>query len=286
MGAEKGRVQAALMGSSPVRRQSARAGKACMLRPISPSPSESRMLSRRRRRIVPFALLALVALAPPARAAELVVDRLAVSKGELCADVHLVDLFDTRTRNVVASGLPITVRFATELWRDRSHWFDENVDARLESFRIRWDPGEKTYTLSHPGPGARVDEFEGLDELLDEVSHRVLVVHPFGALDAQSRYFVAIEVAVRPLTLQEFRDLDGWVEGRIRGNEAPSDAPADEDSGEGISGAVLGFLLDLSGWGDVILRARTPTFRPAEIGDLSASPGAPADRTDGADTEP
>jgi len=229
------------------------------------------MVSRRRCPTLPLALAFLAAFAGPVRAGELVVERLGISRGELCAEVRLVDLFDTRTRNVVASGLPITVRFATELWRDRSHWFDENVDARVESFRVRWDPSEKTYTLAHPGPGKRVDEYERLDDLLADLSHRVLTVHPRWALDDQSAYFVAIEVAVRPLTLKEFRELDGWVGGRIRGEDEPTDAPKDDGSGEGVSGAVLGFLLDLSGFGDVILRQRTPTFRPAELGDLPAS---------------
>ena len=49
------------------------------------------------------------------------------------------------------------MRFAVDLWRDRRRWFDEHVDARVESFRIRWDPRERTYTLAYPGPGRRID---------------------------------------------------------------------------------------------------------------------------------
>jgi hypothetical protein len=251
-----------------------------MLRRRRPSLRESSMVLRRRCPTLLLALAALAALAAPARSAELSVERVGTSRGELCVEVRLVDLFDTRTRNVVASGLPITVRFATELWRDRSHWFDENVDARVESYRIRWDPSEKMYSLAHPGPGRRVDEYERLDDLLADLSHRVVSVHPRAALDDDSRYFVAIEVAVRPLTLQEFRELDGWIGGRIRGEEEPGDAPKEEGSGEGVSGAVLGFLLDLSGFGDLILRQRTPTFRPSEVSALP-EPGADGAATGG-----
>jgi len=165
---------------------------------------------------------------------------------------------------------------------DRSHWFDENVDARVENFRVRWDPRNRTYALLHPGPGGQLDEYERLDDLVADLSHRVVSVHPRWALDDRSRYFVALEIAVRPLTLEEFRELDGWVGGQIRGGDEPIDAPSGEDSGEGISGAVLGFLLDLSGFGDIILHQRTPTFRPPEIAELppADSPPSGSDKSD------
>lgn len=246
-----------------------------MLPRVRPSLRESSMVRLRRRPTIALVMGSFLALAVPAAASELLVERLGVSRGDLCAEVLLVDLFEPRTRGAVASGLPITVRFSTELWRDRSHWFDENVDARVESFRVRWDPRERTYTLTRPGPGRRVDEYERLDELVTDLSHRVLVVHPRWALDARSRYFITVEVAVRPLTLDEFRDLDGWVGGQIRGGDEPSDAPSDESSEEGISGAVLGFLLDLSGFGDIILRQRTPPFRPTEVVDLPSEAQEP-----------
>lgn len=231
------------------------------------------MVRLRRRRTFALAVGSLLGLVGPARSSELLVERLGVSQGQLCAQVLLVDLFEARTRNAVASGLPITVRFSTELWRDRSRWFDQNVDARVENFRVRWNPRERTYALAHPGPGHRIDEYERLDDLVADLSHRILAVHPRWALDERSRYFVSVEVAVRPLTLEEFRELDGWVGGQIRGGDEPSDVPEEGGSGEGISGAVLGFLLDLSGFGDIILRGRTPDFRPAEIADLPPGPG-------------
>lgn len=231
----------------------------------------------RRRGTVPLlaALCAALAATPgEPGAAELSIGRLGLERGDVVARVLLADPLDVRTRNAVASGLPITVRFAVDLWRDRSRWFDEHVDSRVESFRIRWDPRERAYTLAYPGPGRRVDTFELLDDLLADLSQQDIPLHPRGSLDDGSRYFAVVEVAVRPLTLEEFRELDGWIGGRLGGGSQPPDAPEGE-GGEGVPGAVLDFLLGMAGFGDEILEVRTGAFRPRELTPLEISPDTP-----------
>jgi hypothetical protein len=82
------------------------------------------------------------------------------------------------------------VRFTAELWRERRHWFDQHVTVRAEAYRIRWDPRERVYTLVHPGPGRRVDAYERLDDLLEDLSAHEIAVHPRWALD--DRRFLAL----------------------------------------------------------------------------------------------
>jgi hypothetical protein len=231
----------------------------------------SRILGAHRAVVLWLALSS--ALASPARAAELSVAAIGVVEGELRTRLELRELLDPRTRGAVASGLPITVRFTAELWRERRRWFDQNVAVHAEAFRIRWDPRERVYTLAHPGPGRRIDTYDRLDDLLLDLGSHELPVHPRSALDDRKRYFVALEVAVRPLTLEEFRELEGWIGGRLDGGEDPGDAAS--EGSEGLPGAVLGFLLDMSGFGDLILRERTPAFRPDELPDLPPDPAGP-----------
>lgn len=231
-------------------------------------------LRRLRRELLPLLGLVASASAGPAGAAELAVREVGLARGDVVARVALIEPLDVATRNGVASGLPITVRYSVDLWRHRSHWFDQHVDARVESFRIRWDPRERSYTLEYPGPGRRLDAFETLDDLLDELAVRDLPVHPRGALGETSRYFAVVEVAIRPLTLDEFRELDGWIEGKLGGAEAPPDAPGGP-GGEGLPGAVLDFLLGMAGFGDRILETRSDPFRPADLTALEPLSVAP-----------
>ncbi|MBZ0269889.1 DUF4390 domain-containing protein [bacterium] len=228
------------------------------------------------RMLAATALLAAAVPPFPAYAADdgaLAIRSLAVERGWVTAHMALVDAFDADMRASLASGLPTTVRFTTELWQQRSRWFDRQVSARVASYRIRWDPGERVFTLTYPGP-PRTDAYEDLEPLLAELSVRSIRVHPRGDLGDRHRYFVTAEAAIRPLTLEEFRELDGWIGGRIRGRGDPDgDAPGDavgppteqEARGGGVAQTFFGLLVDLAGFGDVIHRARTAPFRAGDL---------------------
>ena len=198
--------------------------------------------------------------------ASLQIDRLSVSRGLVVGSCRLVDAFDARTRGSIERGLPITVRYTVDLWRDRRNWMDKQVDSRVRSYRVRYHPGERTYSVDEADRPDRRLTFPTLAEALDEVSTRVLPIHPRWELSETHRYFVTMEAAIQPLTWNEFQDLDGWLSGRIRGDN-PSDVEGEEDLG--ISRAFFEFLVDLSGFGDTYYRARTPSFRPSDLKDSS-----------------
>jgi hypothetical protein len=221
--------------------------------------------------------LALALAASPAWADddELLIDDLGVHDGMVVAVARLYPGFDAETRRSIDSGLPITVRYTTELWRKRRFWFDKQVDSRVRAFRVRYDPGEKLYSVSGVARRRRRETFESLDAALDRLSPRALAVYPFDGLDADDTYYVAIEMAIQPLTLEEARELEGWISGRIRSDddeEPDGDAAPDGDDGGGISGAVFDFLLDLAGFGDKIHEAVTPRFRPPHLEELPRVP--------------
>ncbi len=207
----------------------------------------------------------------PGKCGELRVDEIGVDRGLVTARVVLVDAFDSDTRASIVSGLPITVRFTTEIWRERRRWFDKQLDARVTTYRVRWDPGERVFTLTHPGRPRR-DVYEALDPLLDELAHQLLPVYARWDLEDRHQYFLILEAAIRPVTLEEFRELDGWIGGRIRGGADDPEAPDEPPGGSGgIAGTVFRFLKDLSGFGDTIFRARTGSFRPSELAEITPS---------------
>ena len=187
-----------------------------------------------------------------------------IHRGMLVSELNLVAGFDAETRASLEAGLPITVRYQTELWRARKRWFDKQIDARVETFRVHWDPGERRYLLTYPRPRERQDRYEELDELLGDLSARTVDVYPRWDLDPDHRYFALFEVAIQPITLEEFRELDGWIRGRI-GGDRPEPSEAEETVDSGWAETVFRFLVDLAGFGDAIYRARTPEFRLSEL---------------------
>ncbi|MCA9752244.1 MAG: DUF4390 domain-containing protein [Gemmatimonadetes bacterium] len=202
----------------------------------------------------------------PTAAAELTLDHLRIERGTVVGDLGLAEVLDPETRRSVENGLPITLRLKIEVWRDRRSWFDKQIDARVETWRITWDPGDRRFLLIHPGPRLREEGFDRLSELLDELFPRTIEIYPRWDLESRHRYFAIVEVAIQPITLEEFREIDGWIRGRIREGDRPDPEPGDEEpEGEGLAGAIFGFLVDLSGFGDTIHRVETDRFRVADL---------------------
>jgi hypothetical protein len=231
------------------------------------------------------ALAALACLAwVPAVVAEpsLVIESLGVRRGQVSASLRLNEAFGAETRDAIKQGLPITVRFTAEIWRARRHWFDKQVDSRVKSYRLRYHPGERLFSLTERGLGRRRQTFETLEQALEEASVRRIAIHPRWELSDNHAYFVTVEAAIQPLTLAEFRELEGWISGRIHKDGPPGESSEEPgESGGGLSGAFFDLLVDLSGFGDTIFRARTPSFRPADLPVLDRRTAAvPADDVD------
>lgn len=205
------------------------------------------------------------AAGPAGAEPQLSIERLDVVKGLVLATCRLQDAFEPSTRASIERGLPITVRFTVDLWRDRRNWMDKQVDSRVQSLRVRYHPGERVFSVVEGEDPDRRQTFETLDQALAELSTRVLPVHPRWELGDDDTYFVAVEAAIQPLTWNEFQELDGWLSGQIRGGAEPTEP----ESNPGASRALFDFLVDLSGFGDTYARARTPSFRPKELPGLN-----------------
>jgi hypothetical protein len=239
-----------------------------------------RNLLSRRRAIRAGCACLLVSFAPSLALADgrLSIDRLDVVRGLVVATCRLDEVFDSGTRGSIEKGLPITVHYTVDLWRDRRNWMDKQVDSRVRSYRVRFHPGERLFSVVENDRVDRRLTFQTLEQALAEVSNRVLPVHPRWEMKDEDRYFVAIEAAIQPLTWSEFQELDGWLSGRIHGGPEPAPPPDPEgpagrappaEEGPGISRALFDFLVDLSGFGDKYVRARTPPFRPKDLPGLN-----------------
>ena len=243
-------------------------------RVIRPTARRAALARPRRPRLLAAAglgLLSALAAPGPASAGSLALGPLRVDRGLVVTEMSLLEPLDAAARSSVESGLPITIRTRVEVWRDRRRWFDKQIASRVEAERVYWDPGERRFVLDHPPPHARQDGFDRLSELLDHLSTRSLEIHPRWDLEAGHRYFAIVEVAIQPITLEEFRELDGWIRGRVAG-DGPQPEPDDDGEGAGITRTLFGFLVDLSGFGDTVLRTRTERFR---VEDLPTAPSLP-----------
>jgi hypothetical protein len=216
------------------------------------------------------------ALAPATAAADdaLVEAELLRDADGLLAVAHLENAFDEEIRGSVESGLPITLRTTTELWRVRRFRFDEAIASIVRYHRVRWDPGERRFRIEVGERRDWSESFATLDDALEELREFEVALAPNDALDPGSRYYLTVEAVVQRITLSEVNELDGWVRGRIGpGDSPPSDSAREEDSprddeddgGGGLTGKFFGLLLRWTGFRDRVAKSRSEPARPAEL---------------------
>ncbi len=158
-------------------------------------------------------------------------------------------------------GLPATLRYEIELWRSRSSWFDRLEASSQFEYQVRYDIIDRRYESRSDG---EIRRYGTLEELENAILRQVGVrISPIAELKGQSSYFFNITAKVIPVGLEQVREMEAWLDGKIPGEE--------EEEGRG-PGAILGmperlfgFVASLAGFGDEEIKARSVSFVPEAL---------------------
>jgi len=198
-----------------------------------------------------------VLLAGLARATELRVERVgATSQGFLYVDYRLESPFEGKVLDAIRSGLPSTLIYDVEVWRQRSGWWDKLEETRESQLRLYRDLLNDQYVLASREEVRRFADLQTLTQAACE--HRREYLRP---LSPSKPCYVVITASLAPLSVDDLKELEEWLQGTIRG---PKD---DSRPGGivGISGTMVGMLMSMSGFGRVSVHERTPTFTPDDV---------------------
>jgi len=207
--------------------------------------------------------LALGALPGSATAGRLLIDHLGVtSQGYLFVDYSLEAPFEGKALEAIQSGLPSTLTFSIEIWRARTGWWDALEGVRESQLRVLRDPLNDQYVAASP---EEVRRFGGLDSLAGAVCQHRLAYLP--ALTPGKTYYVVVTANLAPLSVEDLRELEEWLQGTIRSGDSASPSGV-----VGLSGTAVGMLLGFTGFGDVTVRARSENFVPAALQPPRAGP--------------
>jgi hypothetical protein len=222
-------------------------------------------------------LLALATSAGTARGARLVVERLgATSQGFLYVDYRLDEPLAGRALEAIRSGLPSTLTFTIEVWRQRTGWWDRLEETRESQVRVLRDLLNEQYVLASRDEVLRFATLDSLAAALGRVRREYL--RPV-ALD--KTYYVTLGANLAPLSVQDLNELEEWLQSTLRGEAA--DRPGGVS---GLSGTLVGLLLGMTGFGDETVRQRTASFVPEAVQRAAQaeprSPGVPPGRPDSA----
>lgn len=230
-------------------------------------------LSRRIGLALPWLLLSCPIV--PARAAQVVVERVgATSQGFLFVDYRLERPFEGKVLEAIRSGLPSTLTYTIEVWRQRSGWWDKLEETRETQMRVLRDLLNEQYVLA---TREEVRRFADLDTLTHYAcTGRREYLRP---LAPDRTYYAVVSANLAPLSVEDLRELEEWLQGTIRGSDGRRAGGI-----SGLSGTMVGLLMSVTGFGDVTVHERTERFVPALLQQTrpeAAPPRAPRQEAGG-----
>ncbi len=206
--------------------------------------------------LCPALLFATVMLVSPAiaRGMELAVSRPREKNGLVMVDAQAVDLFPPRVAESLARGMPATLRMHAELWRRRSAWFDRLENSADGAVRIRYDVWIDRFLIERPGAEPIV--VATIDSVAIVLSRPwALAVARVGQLAPRPRYYVAVTATLRPLTVEDLAEVEGWLSGEVESKRRAGFGVITE-----IPRALFDAVRNVAGFGDQRARGATDDF--------------------------
>ena len=201
------------------------------------------------------ALLLLGAWAGSARAITIETTGVRERQGRLEVAVRVSELFPPRVQESLDRGMPATLQVSAELWRRRTGWFDRLSATFAGSVRVRYDVWTRTYRIESAGMPARtVTTIDSVAEVLS--SPMELPLAELRRLPANGRYYVVTAATLKPLTVEDVEEGEGWLSGEVEDKRK---------SGIGVLTAIPRSIFDavrnFAGLGDQRARSISDDFR-------------------------
>jgi len=224
---------------------------------------------------VRMALTALLALLPSAATAQapagetsadsnaehaigVEIGRIATAGEDLVIDLTIANLIDPATEETLARGVPVTLILDIEIWRERSAWFDHLEASRHLAYKLQLDAWDEVYVVRDAE--GRQEVFLDLAEARGALAERpALRVVPLSMIAPDASYYIVVTAALKPLTVEDVEELEGWLSGEIKSGRAR------EVGLLGLPKALFDVVMDVTGLGDRNDVKRTPSFRRGDV---------------------
>ena len=196
----------------------------------------------------------LAALASPALALELSLAPPREREGRVVVEAHPSRVLSARVMESLGRGMPATLVLHAELWRDRRGWFDRLESVADASVRIRYEVWSDSYLIERNGAAPIV---VGSVDSVATVLQRpwLLAVGRVGQLSPSARYYLVLTATLRPLTVEDLEEVEGWLSGEVDSGRRSGFGVVTE-----IPATIFDTVRNVAGFGDQKARAISGVF--------------------------
>ncbi len=184
------------------------------------------------------------------------VERVWIRNDSLFVDFRIRELFSDRIRDGLARGLPMTYSLVLELWRQRVGWWDALETRDTYEFKIQRNVWDDLFILGdRQGRRLWFPDIETLERHLCE-RHGELVglTHQ---LRPDKSYYVVLIPTLRPLTIEDIREVEAWLTGEFQTSRKRSGLSTLTH----LPRMLFGVFVDFTGLGDKSILTRSGPFR-------------------------
>lgn len=172
-------------------------------------------------------------------------------------DLQIINFIDQDVLKGLRKGMTAGIEFNVQLWKIRPRWADHLVAEQIVRMKLNFDTWERRYVLvTRDQPPQLLNE----EEIRTRCSRLVnFSLADAGELERNSRYFIAVKAVLTPMSMENYQEIKGWLAGEVRQIDPKAIGTAKEP-GKKAGNWLLGLVLNLTGFGDRIVSAKSPVF--------------------------
>ena len=141
------------------------------------------------------------------------VDSLRINSDELMVDFRVDSLLDKSVVEGLDRGLTVSVSYQIELWRQRSNWFDQNVDYIILTFTLSYNTLDDRYVFQSRDERRTTGLFWKALKLLSE--QKEIFITTREKLKPNNIYYLEIKGRVKPLSVENLNEISQWLKGEV-----------------------------------------------------------------------
>ena len=181
-------------------------------------------------------------------------------KGSIVTDLAIDDSLPADLISYMNKGVPISFNYEIELWKSRPGWFDKLVEKVAASYRVRYDPWEKQYSVLQSSGDLTIENaLKSERETIDLVSSSGR--NSFALGDTDGVYYIIGRMTVKTMSFSNYKEVESWLKGGISGAKPPDVQEAPDQFGE----FVFNMALKISGLKDISDEVKSQEFKVSQL---------------------
>ena len=178
----------------------------------------------------------------------------------LQTNIIITDSLPSDLIEYMNKGVPIFFEYRIELWVEKPGWFDVLIESGIVSYKVRYDPWEKQYSVVYSSKAMTVDN------ILDDERETIELLKSIGRYeiaieDTSGSFYLLGKLKIRTMSFSNYKEVESWLKGEISGAQKPQLQDAPDKVGE----FVFNLALRITGFKDMEYEFKSSHFK---IGDL------------------